>query len=107
MKYATINVIGSDVYARELEKLVENGYRVISAGASHDTRVDCFRWWAIAEKNDEPQRATETRPVEAAELLEAARVIKRACEERLTCDDCIFGKAYSLCSVSRPESWEI
>lgn len=111
-KYETVNVIGSEVYSRELEKLVNSGYHVISAGATNDTSYQCFRWWAIAEKNDEPQQvqptqqATDERTADVAELLEAKRKISRMCHARTSCMGCCFHDGH-FCSIGTvPANWD-
>lgn len=106
MKYETVNVIGPEIYSRELENLVGNGYHVISAGAAPDARVSCMRWWAIAEKNDEPQQTPETQPADVAELLEAKRKIANMCRNRQGCPGCCFLVEERCALGSLPVDWD-
>lgn len=121
MKYIAIRMKSRDIYVQHLEKLSNEGGRVISAGMAENSPCSCFEWWAIVEKQDEAQQTPEAPKNEAAELLEAARKLADYCERQNgTCWDAtgwkcpLFSESMMRCRAacigrndSAPRYWVI
>lgn len=117
MRYIAIRMKSRDTYVQHLEKLSNEGGRVISAGMAENSTCSCYEWWAIVEKQNEAQQTPEAPKGETAELLEAARKIKKECEKRRMCEEyggCPFEMEDGKCLVSTttnrdytPDRWPI
>lgn len=108
MKYIAIRMKSRDTYVQHLEKLSNEGGRVISAGMAENSTCSCYEWWAIVEKQNEAQQTPETPKDENADVLEAAKKIKEFCGES-NCRDCMFsdGDCYCMINSSAPEYWRL
>lgn len=109
MEYRALQRTGRDAFTEELNKAAAEGYRVISAGASFNTDICGFEWWAIVGRGAE---AAEEPKDEAAELLEAAKKIADICSIR-QCEKCPL-KIKGGCAVripselgNLPRNWRI
>lgn len=109
MRYIAIRMKSRDIYVQHLEKLSNEGGRVISAGMAENSTCSCYEWWAIVEKQNEAQQTPETPKNELADVLEAAKKIKEFCGET-TCRDCMFSDGegyYCMLTESAPEYWKL